>query len=205
MTRRGTTLVETLVAAGLLSLVLGGLWAVARGVRGGEARTSRAVGLLGEAVTLRARLAADLHAAEVPPNVTRATFFPDIAPDGRSLSFLRTAPEGREVDEGVYVAWSLEGPPGEATLVREELDDDDAVTARREFRDVVCREGSFERVVESGEAYVIAEFLLSPRDATRPLLPVRLVAPLRPPVRLPSTVRSPYPRALLGLPARGTP
>lgn len=206
MSRRGTTLVEALVAAAVFSLVLAGAWAVLTTGRKGGHQAVRYGSVLQAASTLRARLEQDLAAAWVPTGTQAMRRAFRISEDGRTMIFLRAGtledPEapGPPALSRRWVRWSSDPGPGDTRVIRREVSDGPALT----WDSAPATDLRFELVRQDARHYLVVEAMLLDADSAatpsnRRPIPLRVARRLRSPGRLPDGMLG-YPADLLGPP-----
>lgn len=126
MSRRGTTLVEALVAGGVFLVVMAGAWAVFQTSRKQAEQVLEYSDILQSATSVSTRLQLDFAAAWVPPGGDLNSSAFDVAADGKGISFLRS-PRVEDVDAVPpagpgrrLVRWTTQArPDGYLTLTRE--------------------------------------------------------------------------------------
>lgn len=164
--RRGVSMVEVLVAAGVLSLVAVGTWMAFTGVQRQSHQVLSHLGALQAASSIEAQLALDAASMLLPTGSVRSI---QIGEEGRSLSFLITprspSPETHSSSGGVSyrVHWSLESSPGGAsTLVREIRTP--GHEKRTEWASAPVAQGRFLLRKHEGPWYLQADLLFRPQE-----------------------------------------
>lgn len=199
--RRGVTLVEGAVVAGLMALVLGIGWrlllASERQARGVEAESDA----LRAAEMVRARLAEDLAAIQVPPGADLGRCGARVEDGGRTLHILRTAPvedlraQGPATARGTWVTWRTRPGPEDGVL---ELERRDAAGGSWVAGAGGVTAATYAVRKVDRRLFVDAEISFPTRRGGRDFLPVRILRHLPVPVPFPESLVPAYPADLLG-------